>query len=217
MGMSARSYGRILGANDRINVCIMGLGRRLGAFIPPIAEKNNNIRLLYLCDVMQSQRENAAARFSEHINYAPKLENDIRKVIADPEVDAVFNATPDHWHAPGAIMALKGGKHVYVEKPASHNMFENELLVAAQKKTGLIVQQGTQQRSSAHTIEIIREIHDGVIGTPYKATAFYSARRGICPVQKKAAIPDGLDWELFQGPAPRREYTYETWDYNWHW
>jgi predicted dehydrogenase len=217
LGMSAQSYSRILGANDRINVCIMGLGRRLGAFIPPISNKDNNVRLLYLCDVMQSQREKAAARFSEKIKYSPKLENDIRKVIADPEVDAIFNATPDHWHAPGTIMALKGGKHVYAEKPATHNMLENELIVAAQKKYGKMVQQGTQQRSSAHTIEIIKEIHEGVIGTPYKAVAFYSARRGEVEVQKKVQIPEGLDWELFQGPAPRREYTQETWDYNWHW
>jgi predicted dehydrogenase len=217
LGMSAKSYGRILGANDRINVCIMGLGRRLGAYIPPIVNKDNNARLLYLCDVMKSQREKAAERFSGKIDYSPKLENDIRKVIADPEVDVIFNATPDHWHAPGTIMALKGGKHVYTEKPATHNMYENELIVAAQKKYGKLVQQGTQQRSSAHTIEIIKEIHDGVIGTPYKATAFYTARRGEVEVQKKMPVPEGLDWELFQGPAPRREYTQETWDYNWHW
>ena len=173
MGMSARSYGRIIGANDRINVCIMGLGRRLGAFFAPISKKENNVELLYLCDVMKSQRENAASRFSEHIDYSPKLENDIQKVIDDPKVDAIFNATPDHWHTPGTIMALKGGKHVYVEKPASHNMFENELIVAAQKKYDKVVQMGIQQRSSDHTIEIIKEIHDGVIGTPYKAVAFY--------------------------------------------
>jgi predicted dehydrogenase len=217
MGMPARSYGRIIGANNRINVCIMGLGRRLGAFFAPISKKENNVELLYLCDVMKSQRENAASRFSEHIDYSPKLENDIQKVIDDPKVDAIFNATPDHWHTPGTIMALKGGKHVYVEKPASHNMFENELIVAAQKKYDKVVQMGIQQRSSDHTIEIIKEIHDGVIGTPYKAVAFYSARRGEVEVQKKVPVREGLDWDLFQGPAPRREYTQETWDYNWHW
>lgn len=217
LGMSAQSYSRIIGANDRLRVCIMGLGRRLGAYIPPIANKENNVELLYLCDVMKSQREKAAVRFSEHIDYEPKLENDIREVINDPEVDAIFNATPDHWHTPGAIMAIKGGKHVFVEKPASHNMFENELIVAAQKKYDRVVQMGTQQRSSDHTIEIIKEIHNGVIGTPYKATAFYTASRGEVPVQERVNVPDGLDWDLFQGPAPRREYTEETWDYNWHW
>ncbi len=217
LGMSARSYGRIIGANDRLNIAIAGLGRRLGAFVPPIANKKNNVELLYLCDVMKSQREGAAGRFSEHIKYDPKLENDIRKVIADPDVDILVNATPDHWHTPGTIMAVAGGKHVYVEKPATHNMNENELIVAAQEKYNKVVQMGVQQRSSLHTIEIIKEIHNGVIGTPYKAVAFYTNQRGEVPVQKSVPVHEGLDWDLFQGPAPRRTYTRETWNYNWHW
>jgi len=217
MGMSARSYGRIMGANDRIRIAIAGLGRRLGAFIPPIADQKNNVELLYLCDVMKSQRENAAGRFLKHISYDPAQENDIRKVIEDPEVDALINATPDHWHTPGTLLALAAGKHVYVEKPASHNMFENELIVKAQETYNKAVQMGVQQRSSDHTIEIISEIHNGIIGDPYKAVAFYSNSRGEVPVQKSVPVPEGLDWELFQGPAPRRAYTEETWDYNWHW
>ena len=134
MGMPARSYGRVIGANDRLNVAVVGMGRRLKAYFDPISKKVNNIQLLYLCDVMKSQRESGAAKFSAHIDYDPKLENDIRKVIEDPEVDLIFNATPDHWHTPGTLMALAGGKHVYVEKPCTHNMHENDLLVAAQKK-----------------------------------------------------------------------------------
>ena len=217
VSMPASSYGRVLGANDRLGVGIIGLGRRLKAFIPPVSNKESNVELLYLCDVMKSQRAKAAGLFAEQIKHDAKLENDIRKVIDDPKVDVILNATPDHWHAPGTIMALKGGKHVYVEKPATHNMLENELIVAAQKKYGKVVQMGTQQRSSDHTIEIMKEIHAGVIGTPYRAVAFYSNDRGEVPVQKKAPVPEGLDWDLFQGPAPRREYTEETWDYNWHW
>ncbi|SHF00858.1 Tat (twin-arginine translocation) pathway signal sequence [Mariniphaga anaerophila] len=217
MGMSAKSYSRVIGANERLNVAIVGLGRRLGAYYQPVAMKEANVELVYLCDVMKKQREKALQSFSKFIDYKPKLENDIRKVIDDPKVDVVFNATPDHWHTPGSIMAMKGGKHVYVEKPCSHNMFENELLVKAAKKLNKVVQMGNQQRSSDHTIEIINEIHNGVIGTPYKALAFYTNKRGEVPLQKKAPAPEGLDWELFQGPAPRRDYTVETWDYNWHW
>lgn len=217
MGMPASSYRRIIGANDRIGVAIAGLGRRLGAFYAPIALKEANVDLVYLCDVMESQRTKALENFSKHIHYQPKLENDIRKVIDDPEVDALINATPDHWHTPGSIMAIKGGKHVYVEKPSSHNMFENELLVEAAKKFQKVVQMGNQQRSSDHTIEIMKEIHAGAIGTPYKAVAFYVNARGEVPRQKKVPVPQGLDWELWQGPATRREYTEETWDYNWHW
>ena len=217
MAMSAKSYNAILGANDRLNVAIAGLGRRMGAYIEPIALKGSNVKLAYLCDVMESQRLKGLKEFGEKIDYKPKLESDIRKVLDDSEVDVLFNATPDHWHAPGSIMAMKAGKHVYVEKPCSHNMFENDQLVKASKHYNKVVQMGNQQRSSDHTIEIINEIHNGVIGTPYKAVAFYNNVRGEVPLQKKAPVPEGLDWELWQGPAPRREYTFKTWDYNWHW
>lgn len=217
MGMSAKSYSRIIGANDRLGIAIFGLGRRLGAYYQPIGRKESNVELMYLCDVMKSQRESAAKKFSKYIDYKPKLENDFRNVIADPKVDAIFNATPDHWHTPGAILAMKGGKHVYVEKPCSHNLNENELIVAAQEKYNKVVQMGNQQRSSGHTMEIIKEIHNGIIGTPYKALAFYTNKRGEVPVQKKVPVREGLDWELFQGPAIHREYTEETWNYNWHW
>lgn len=217
MGMPASSYRRIIGANDRLNVAIAGLGRRLGAYYEPIAKKESNVHLMYLCDVMESQRTKALESFSAYIGNKPKLENDIRKVIDDPKVDVLFNATPDHWHTPGSILAMQGGKNVYVEKPCSHNMHENELLVKAAKQYDKVVQMGNQQRSSDHTIEIIKEIHNGIIGTPYKAVAFYVNQRGEVPVQKKAPAPQGLDWDLFQGPAPRRDYTGETWDYNWHW
>lgn len=217
VGFSAKSYARIIGANDRINVAIAGLGRRLGAFYQPIGLKSSNVNLVYLCDVMPSQREKAAKNFEKVIDYKPKLENSILKVIEDKEVDALINATPDHWHAPGTWLALEGGKHVYVEKPCSHNPYEGELLVAYQKKYGKVVQMGNQQRSAPESIEIIKEIHAGKIGNAYKATAFYNSARGEVPLPQKAAPPVGLDWELFQGPAPRREYTHDTWDYNWHW
>jgi predicted dehydrogenase len=217
MAMSAKSYNNIIGSNDRLHVAIAGLGRRLGAFKQPIALKESNVKLAYLCDVMESQRLRGLKEFREHIDYNPILENDIRKVLEDKNVDVLINATPDHWHTPGSIMAMKAGKHVYVEKPCSHNMYENEQLVKAAKYFNKVVQMGNQQRSSGHTIEIINEIHNGIIGKPYKAVAFYVNGRGEVPLQKAAPIPEGLDWNLWQGPAPRRNYTSETWNYNWHW
>ena len=218
MSFTAKSYARIIGANDRLGVALVGLGRRYGAYLPPIGIKENNTGLLYLCDVMKSQRERAHGRVKKELGYSPKLENDFSKVIADPDVDAVFLATPDHWHAPGTLLALAAGKHVYVEKPISHNPYEGELLVQAQQKhENLIIQMGNQQRSSLHTQEVIKAIHDGAIGTPYLAVAFYSNSRGRTPNQVKQAPPEGLDWELWQGPAPHRDYTHDTWDYNWHW
>ena len=215
--MSAKSYRKIIGANDRIHIALQGLGRRYPAYVDAIANKKNNVELVYLCDVMKSQRDKAALKFSTVISNKPKLENDIRNVIGDKNVDAIFMATPDHWHAPGACMAMQADKHVYLEKPCSHNPEEGELLVAYQKKYGKIVQMGNQQRSAPESQEIIKDIHDGILGDVYEATAFYTSGRGEVPHQTKTNPPEGLDWELFQGPAPRREYTDNTWNYNWHW
>ncbi len=214
---SAKSYNKIIGSNDRINIAIQGLGRRLPGFTKAISDKNNNIELSYLCDVMKSQRIKAAGIFSKISSHSPKLENDIRKIFDDKRVDAVYMATPDHWHAPGACMAMTSGKHVYLEKPCSHNLNEGELLVSYQKHYNKIVQMGNQQRSSLETNQIISDIHKGVIGDTYQAIAFYHNGRGKVPNQKVQSPPDGLDWELFQGPSPRRKYTFNTWDYNWHW
>ncbi|MCF8362922.1 MAG: Gfo/Idh/MocA family oxidoreductase [Prolixibacteraceae bacterium] len=216
-GQTAKSYSRIKGANDRLNVAVVGLGRRLNGFVDPIVKEKNNVNLAYLCDVMPSQLKKAAEKFSNRTSDKPKLEADIRKVLEDKDLDAIFNATPDHWHTPGSIMAMQAGKHVYVEKPCSHNMFENEMIVAAAEKYDKRVQMGNQQRSTAHSILIIDEIHKGLIGNPYKAIAFYTNKRGRVQNQVKAPVPNGLNWDLFQGPAPRREYTTETWNYNWHW
>ena len=217
LSMSAKSYNNIVGANDRLHVAIAGLGRRLGAFDQPIALKSSNVRLLYLCDPMQSQLDKAALKFEKLLKYKPKLETDFFKVIDDTDVDVLINATPDHWHAPGSIMAMKAGKHVYVEKPSSCTMEENELLVNASKTYGKVVQMGNQQRSSQHTINLIDKIYNGAIGDPYKAIAFYNNQRGEVPLQQKSPIPEGLDWNLWQGPAVHRDYTSETWNYNWHW
>ncbi len=217
MGFSAKSYARIVGANNRLSVGLVGLGRRYKAYIPAIVNEKNGVDLLYLCDVMKSQRERAAKYVSEKSDIKPKLEADFFKVINDKDIDAVFLATPDHWHAPGALLAMANGKHVYIEKPISHNPYEGEMLIEAQKKYGKVVQMGNQQRSSLQSQEIIKEIHNGIIGTPYKAVAFYVNGRGRTPNQIKQAAPDGLDWDMWQGPAIHREYTHDTWNYNWHW
>ncbi len=132
-------------------------------------------------------------------------------------MDAISIASPDHWHTPMAIAGLQAGKHVYVEKPCSHNPAEGALLVEAQKKYGKVVQMGTQQRSSPHTIEIVDKIHGGLIGRAYYAKAWYSNTRKSIGSGKPAPVPPQLDWDLWQGPAPRRPYTDNVQPYNWHW
>ena len=216
-GFTAKSYNRIMGANDRLNVALLGCGRRVSAYYDALKNKNNNVDLAYICDVMKKQREKVGKDLNGKVEGNAKLVADIHDVWNDKSVDAIFNATPDHWHAPGTWMAMQAGKHVYIEKPCSHNPREGELLVAFQQKYGKVIQMGNQQRSAKESQEIIAEIHKGVIGDVYKALAFYSNSRGAVPIEKKAPVPDGLDWELWQGPAPHREYTDNTWDYNWHW
>lgn len=216
-GMSHRSYSRIIGANERINVALIGTGRRHRGYVGPIANRQNNVELSYLCDVMQSQREKALTTFSDSIGNKPALESDFRRVLSDPGVDAVIIATPDHWHTPLTCLALAAGKHVYVEKPCSHNPHETEIIVSSRNKHGKLVQMGNQYRSAPHFREIIGEIHKGVIGNTYQAICFYSNSRSAVDKPVKTQVPAGLDWGLFQGPAPRKDYIQNVWDYIWHW
>jgi predicted dehydrogenase len=158
-----------------------------------------------------------ASAVQKETGEAPAAETDFRKVLESKEVDAITIATPDHWHAPMAIAGLQAGKHVYLEKPCSHNPAEGEMLIQAQQKYRKLVQMGNQQRSSPHTIEIIAKIHDGIIGKPYMAKAWYANVRKSIGVGKEISVPPQLDWELWQGPAPRRPYQDNVHPYNWHW
>ena len=172
---------------------------------------------MYSCDVDDTILEEHNAWCQENIGYVPKIEKDFRKVLEDKNVDAVFIATPEHWHAPMAIMALQAGKHVYVEKPCSHNPHENTLLVEAQKKYGKKVQMGNQQRSAKTSIMAIDDIRNGIIGDVYKGEAYYSNNRGSIGKGKIIDVPKTLDWEMWQGPAPRKDYKDNIHPYNWHW
>ena len=137
-----------------------------------------------------------AAETRQAMGEAPATQKDFRKILEQKDVDAISIASPDHWHTPMAIAGLQAGKHVYVEKPCSHNPAEGALLVEAQKKYDKVVQMGTQQRSSPHTIEIIDKIHGGLIGRAYYAKAWYSNTRKTIGTGKPAPVPAQLDWEL---------------------
>jgi len=209
-------YSNILGANDHINCAIIGVRSRAKAHVKAI-HQDKNAKILYNCDVDDIIIEEHNVWCQENIGYVPKVEKDFRKILEDKNVDAVFIATPEHWHAPMAILALQAGKHVYVEKPCSHNPHENELLVAAEKKYGKKVQMGNQQRSALTSIMAIKEIKEGVIGNVYKGEAYYSNNRGSIGIGKTVDVPKTLDWELWQGPAPRKDYKDNIHPYNWHW
>lgn len=214
---SAKSYGRILGSNDRLNFAVIGLHSRAYAHLSALKANKSNARITHVCDVDSDTSKKFAAETEKEMGEAPAADRDFRSILQQKDVDAISIATPDHWHAPMAIAALQAGKHVYVEKPCSHNPAEGALLVQAQKKYGKLVQMGTQQRTSAHTIEVVDKVQNGIIGRAYFAKAWYSNTRKSIGIGKEAPVPPQLDWDLWQGPAPRRAYTDNIQPYNWHW
>ncbi|MEN1784104.1 MAG: Gfo/Idh/MocA family oxidoreductase [Bacteroidota bacterium] len=217
-GFGYAHYGKFapIGANDRLQVAVIGLRSRAKALIKAI-HSDGNAKIVRNCDVDDSIITMSSTFCEENIGYTPKVVKDFRKILDNKNVDAVFIATPEHWHAPMAIMALQAGKHVYVEKPCSHNPHENELLVEAAKRYGLQVQMGNQQRSAETSMLAVREIKAGIIGDVFKGEAYYSSNRGSIGKGQVLAVPDTLDWELWQGPAPREEYRDNIHPYNWHW
>lgn len=214
--MPNMGFSSILGANDRLGVAVIGVRSRAKAHVIAI-HQDANARILYNCDVDDTIIEEHNAWCQKNIGYVPKVEKDFRKILEDKDVDAVFIATPEHWHAPMGIMALQAGKHVYVEKPCSHNPYENALLVAAQNKYGKKVQMGNQQRSAKTSASAITDIRNGVIGEVYKGEAYYSNNRGSIGKGNKISVPNTLDWGLWQGPAPKEDYRNNVHPYNWHW
>jgi len=214
---TAKSYGQIMGSNDRVNFAVIGLNSRAYAHLSALKANKNAARIAYVCDVDSNILKKFADATEKEMGEAPATDKDFRHILERKDVDAITIATPDHWHAPMAIAGLQAGKNVYVEKPCSHNPAEGALLVEAQQKYQKLVQMGTQQRSSPHTIEIVDKIHNGVIGRAYFAKAWYSNIRKSIGTGKEAPVPPQLDWDLWQGPAPRQAYKDNVQPYNWHW
>ena len=213
-GMRSWALGR--SASEKVVVAVMGLNGR-GTVLAKTFARTPNATVGYVCDVDSLVLAKGAAAVAGLQTTPPKAIADFRRALEDKSVDALVIAAPDHWHTPAAILALQAGKHVYVEKPCGHNAREGELIVEAQRKHQRAVQMGTQQRSAARSIELAQALKEGLIGRPYLARAWYANTRGTIGRGKEAPVPTNLDYELWQGPAPRTPYRDNVIHYNWHW
>ena len=203
---------RVIGANDRIRLAIIGCGGQgQRGHIKRISQLANT-EIVYVCDPDQNRRTQASNQVS-----SSKPVADLREILDDPTIDAVTIATPDHWHTPGAIMALDAGKHVYLEKPCSHNLREGRLLTTAVRRTGRILQHGTQARSSQGFIEAIQMLHDGIIGDVLIAKAWNVQKRDNIGHYQASSSPNGFDYDLWLGPAPIVPFQKNRHHYSWHW
>jgi len=166
MGFSARSYASIVGANDRINVAVIGLRGRGSAHVEEwcFLKETHNVRLVSLCDADEQFFAERSATVQEKTGVKPSTEWDMHKIISNPDIHVVSFATPNHWHALGTIWACQAGKHVYAEKPASHNIFEGRKMIEAARKYNVRVQVGFQARSYTNIMDAIKFLHDGGIG-----------------------------------------------------
>ncbi|MGH7710918.1 MAG: Gfo/Idh/MocA family protein, partial [Gemmatimonadaceae bacterium] len=216
IALSPRPTFALGGPNDQVIVGVMGLNGR-GVVHARNFARVPNVEVAYLCDVDSQVLDKSQMELAKVQPKAAKGVRDFRRMLDDKDVNAIAIATPDHWQTPATIMALKAGKHVYVEKPSGHNAREAELIVEAQKKHQRVVQIGTQQRSHDRSREIIAAIHEGAIGTAYLARAWYANTRTSIGRGKETPVPTHLDYELWQGPAPRAPYRDNVIHYNWHW
>lgn len=206
----------VVSPNETVNIAIIGLGGRSYALAKSIS-LCSNLKLAYACDVDSERASRFLKYCDEKLGAAPEHDKDFRNILELDSVDAIAIATPEHWHAPMAILGLQAGKHVYVEKPCSHNPYENELLIKAASQASTLCQMGNQQRSSVTSNEAIARIRSGAIGDTYYAKAWYANKRGPIGTGKKIPVPGHLDWDLWQGPAPREDYRDNVHPYNWHW
>lgn len=214
---SAKSYKNIIGSNDRIRLAAIGVNARGMALARGFA-REKGCEISHVCDVDSRAITKCVKAVKEIAGNTPKEEKDIRKLLESKDFDGVIIATPEHWHAPGALMALKAGKHVYLEKPTAHNPAENEILMQAVPKYKRILQTGMQRRSWPNVIKGIQEVREGAIGNVHFGKAWYTANRPSIGVGNITAIPSWLDWELWQGPAPRVKLFKDNYvHYNWHW
>ncbi|WP_149274617.1 Gfo/Idh/MocA family protein [Pareuzebyella sediminis] len=206
----------VFGANDRINAAVLGINGRGKSHIEGFMAQKN-VQITTLCDPDMNLLKKRQQSFKETYNKDVSLEQDLRRVMDDKDIDVISIASPNHWHALSVIWACQAGKDVYVEKPGSHNIWEGRKMVEAANKYDRIVQHGVQLRSSPAVNEAIQLLRDGYIGRVYMARGLVFRWRPSIGDQGTSPVPEGIDYDLWTGPAHKRPFTKNLVHYNWHW
>lgn len=210
-GTTLLASSRAYGANDRVRIGVIGCGGR-GQYLAGQFGDVKGVEIVSVCEPDKNRLAEAQKRTS-----APHAVADLRRVLDNKDVDAVVVATPDHWHTPAAILACDAGKHVYVEKPCSHNVREGRLLVEAAARNNRLVQHGTQSRSIPQLAEAFQKLSEGAIGRVLAAKTINSQLRANIGRTSPSTPPESLDYDLWVGPAPMVGYQPNLLPYHWHW
>ena len=213
MGITAKSYANIMGANDRINMSVIGVRGQGHGHLRRWAgmAEDKNVRVRTICDVDENLFAERVKTVTELQGDAPGTEVDMRRVFEDPDIHAVSIAAPNHWHALATIWAVQAGKDVYVEKPSSHNVWEGRKMIEAARKYDRIVQVGFQNRSIENVRQAMQMLHNGVIGDVYMARGLCFKPRDSFGIAKDSEPPAGLHYDMWLGPASWRPYNEMRW------
>ena len=202
--------------SERVRIAVIGLRSR-GLDHTRLFAKDKGVEVVAVCDVDDSMFARPIKAVESAGAKAPRTEKDFRRLLDDKSIDAVTIAAPDHWHGLMAVMACQAGKDVYVEKPASHNIVEGRRMVEAARKYSRVVQVGTQRRSSPWIAEAVERVKGGGVGKVGMARAWIHQKRPNIGHGKPGPVPPGVDYAMWQGPAPDRPFYANRFHYNWHW